>query len=236
MQTDAAEERLRDEGAQAGLTRPAPRDQIPELLHILPLEVVGEMIVNASAYVRVSSKAQDLAMQRAAIERAAAARGDKVTTWYSEKRSGKVLVRPELDRLRADARAGFVRRLYVFRLDRLTRSGIRDTFDVIDDFRRHGVQLLTVSDGFDLDGPAAEVVLAVMAWAAKMERLAINERISAARERLREQGRAWGRPSRVSPEQREKIVTLRREGRSIRAIAMALKLPKSTVARSTRSS
>lgn len=170
-------------------------------------------------------------MQRAAIERAASARGDNVTTWYAEKQSGKVLARPELDRLRADARAGFVRRLYVFRLDRLTRSGIRDTFEVIDDFRRHGVQLLTVSDGFDLDGAASEVVLAVMAWAAKMERLAINERISAARDRLREQGRSWGRPSRVSEEQRRKIAALRTEGRSIRAIAVAMKVPRSTIAR-----
>lgn len=190
--------------------------------------------MNVAAYLRVSSKAQDLGMQRAAIERAAAARGDVVTRWYAEKRSAKVLARPELDRLRADARAGHIKRLYMFRLDRLTRSGIRDTFTAVEELRQHGVQLLTVSDGFDLDGPAAEVVLAVMAWAAKMERLAINERISAARERLREQGRAWGRPSRVSPEQREKIAALRCEGRSIRAIAVALKLPKSTVARSVR--
>ena len=54
-----------------------------------------------------------------------------------------------------------------------------------------------MADGFSLDGPAAEVVLAVMAWAAKMERLAIAERISAARERIESEGGRWGRPSRV---------------------------------------
>jgi DNA invertase Pin-like site-specific DNA recombinase len=47
-------------------------------------------------------------------------------------------------------------------------------------------------------GPEAEVILAVMAWAAKMERLAINERIAAARERLAGEGRPWGRPPRLS--------------------------------------
>jgi hypothetical protein len=41
---------------------------------------------------------------------------------------------------------------------------------------------VSVSDGFALDGPAAEVILAVIAWAAKMERLAIAEHIRAARE------------------------------------------------------
>ncbi len=148
--------------------------------------------MEATAYVRVSSKAQNHATQRSAIERAAAARGDTIAAWYGEKLSGKTLDRPELTRLRADARAGLVRRLYVYRLDRLARSGIRDTFEVLEELRAHGVEVVTVADGFDLAGPAAEVVLAVMAWAAKMERLAINERISAARERLRAEGKPWG--------------------------------------------
>lgn len=184
----------------------------------------------AAAYVRVSSKSQDGTMQRAAIERAAAARGDTVAAWYEEKRSGGTLARPELDRLRQDARAGGIRRLYLFRLDRLTRSGIRDTFEVVEELRRHGVKILTVSDGFDLDGPAAEVVLAVMAWAAKMERQAINERIAAARERLRAEGRPWGRPRRLTADAIGRARALRAEGRSLRAIAVAMKVPKSTIA------
>jgi len=187
--------------------------------------------MNVAAYCRVSSKAQDLGMQRASIERACAARGDVVTAWYAEKRSGKVLARPELDRLRAEARTGAIRRLYVFRLDRLTRSGIRDTFELIEELRAHGVHLVSISDGFDLDGPAAEVVLAVMAWAAKMERLAINERISAARDRMREQGKAWGRPSSLSDADREGMSKMKLAGRSTRQIAVAMKVPRSTVAR-----
>jgi len=126
--------------------------------------------MNAAAYVRVSSKAQDHASQRAAIERTAIARGDRVTRWYAEKKSAKTIARDELQRLRADVRAGHVRKLYVFRLDRLARSGIRDTFEVVEELRAHGCELVTVADGFDLNGPAAEVVLAVMAWAAKMAR------------------------------------------------------------------
>ena len=184
-----------------------------------------------AAYLRVSSRAQDFTTQKAAIERAAAARGDAIANWYSEKRSGKLLARPELDRLRQDARAGAVARLYVYRLDRLTRSGIRDTFEVVEDLRAHGCNLVSVSDGFDLEGPAAEVVLAVMAWASKMERLAINERISAARERVEAEGGRWGRPSRIDAGQLAKMVKLRRAGRSVREIAVAMKVPRATVAR-----
>jgi putative DNA-invertase from lambdoid prophage Rac len=183
------------------------------------------------AYVRVSSRAQDLATQRSAIEKAAAGHGDTITGWFAEKKSGKALARPELDRLRALVRAKRVSKLYLFRLDRLTRSGIRDTFEVIEELRAHGVQVVSVSDGFALDGPAAEVILAVIAWAAKMERLAINERISAARERLEAEGRQWGRPSRLTEADRARLRALRKQGRSVREIAVAMRIPRSTIAR-----
>jgi DNA invertase Pin-like site-specific DNA recombinase len=82
--------------------------------------------MNSTAYLRVSSRAQDFATEKAAIERAASARGDSITTWYSEKRSGKLLAGPELDRLRRDARAGAVRRLFDPRKNNPhSREGVR---------------------------------------------------------------------------------------------------------------
>ena len=108
------------------------------------------------------------------------------------------------------------------------------TLEIVEELRAHRVDLVTISDGFDLDGPAAEVILAVMAWTAKMERLAINERISAARDRLAAEGRPWGRPSRFTPADRRKMAKLRDEGRTIREIAVALKIPRSSVARAVR--
>ncbi len=187
------------------------------------------------AYLRVSSRSQDLATQRAAVERAASARGDAISTWYAEKQSGKTMARSELQRLRVDARAGHLLRLYVFRLDRLTRSGIRDTFELIEELRAHGVDLVSVADGFDLNGPAAEVVLAVMAWAAKMERIAINERIAAARERVEAAGGRWGRPRRMARDEVARAAAMRADGRSVREIAIALKVPRSTVGRALAS-
>ena len=187
--------------------------------------------MRAAAYIRVSSKSQTLDMQRAAIERAARTRRDTITEWFSDKQSARTLSRPGLEKLRQAAREGRVPRLYVYRLDRLARSGIRDTFEVIEDLRRHHCELVTVSDGFDLAGPAAEVVLAVMAWAAKMERLAIKERIASARLRLEQEGRSWGRPPRLTPLERARIADLRRGGATIREIAVAVSAPRATVAR-----
>lgn len=192
------------------------------------MRVTRPTLVSA-AYVRVSSKAQTLDMQRDAIQRAAAARRDPITTWYAEKQSARTIERTALARLRADARAGAFQRLYVFRLDRLARSGIRDTLEVVEDLRAAGVELVTVSDGFSLDGPSADIILAVMAWAAKMERLAINERISAARTRLAAEGRPWGRPPVTNARERARILELHRGGSSVRTIAMTLKIGRSAV-------
>jgi DNA invertase Pin-like site-specific DNA recombinase len=118
--------------------------------------------MRAAAYIRVSSKSQTLDLQRVAIERAARTRRDAIADWYSDRQSARTHSRPGLEQLRQAAREGRVPRLYVYRLDRLARSGIRDTFEVIEELRRHYCELVTVSDGFDLAGPAAEVVLAVM--------------------------------------------------------------------------
>lgn len=124
-----------------------------------------------------------------------------------------------------------MRRLYVFRVDRLTRTGIRDTLAIVDELRRAGVELVSIADGFDLQGPAAEIILAVMGWAAQMERAALGDRISHARERVAAAGGKWGRPRLVSRELAEKALHLRvNEKRSVRQIAIALKIPRSTVA------
>lgn len=187
----------------------------------------------AIAYIRVSSRAQDHASQRDAIERAADVRGDQVDDWRSETKSARTMARAELQRLLTDARAGRLRglRLYVFRLDRLTRTGIADTLTTLDDLRAGGVQVVSVADGFDLEGPHAEVIVAVMAWAAKMERLATAERIAAARDRIEAEGGHWGRPRRMATADVRRAKAMQAEGRSVRAIASALRIPRSTIAR-----
>ncbi len=188
-----------------------------------------------AAYIRVSSLTQSHATQRHAIESRARERGELAElAWFEETISAKTMNRPELERLRAAVRARTVSRLYVFRLDRLSRSGIRDTFQVIEEMREHGCELVSISDGFDLAGPAADVIVAVMAWAAQQERLVRNERIAAARTRLAAAGEPWGRPPRMTPAERASAATMRRDGATLRTIAAALGIPRATVARALR--
>lgn len=182
-----------------------------------------------AAYLRVSSRSQNLATQRTAIEQMAKARGDVIETWFEEKRSGGKLERPALDHLRAVAAGGAIERLYIFRLDRLTRTGIRDTLGILEGLRSAGCEVRSVADGFALDGPGSEIVAACMAWAAQMERLALGERISAARARVEKAGGKWGRPARVPPGVARRIVAGRKK-HSIRWLSAAYKVPRSTVA------
>lgn len=190
--------------------------------------------MTVAAYLRVSSESQDLATQRDAIQRVARARGDEITGWYQEKASGRTLKRVELDRLRADARHGRVTRLYLFKLDRLTRSGLVDTVSVVREFQRAGVELVSVTDGFDLAGPAAELIIGVMGWAAEFERQSIAIRTKAARARIEADGGSWGRPRRMTPSEVARARELREAGRSVREIAEAIKVPRATVGRALR--
>jgi DNA invertase Pin-like site-specific DNA recombinase len=73
-----------------------------------------------------------------------------------------------------------------------------------------------------------------MAWAAQMERVAINERISAARARVETEGGRWGRPRRMDESQVRKAAELRGRGLSVRQVAKQLGLASSIVGRAVR--
>lgn len=181
-------------------------------------------------YLRVSTGGQSVETQNDSVVRAASARGERIGRVYAEIEGGAARRRPELDRLLCDVRAGLVTRLYVYRLDRLSRAGIRATLSIVEELRQHGVELVSIADGFTVAGPAQDVVLAVLAWAAQMERQAISERISAARTRVRAEGGQWGRPRRMGIDL-EQAKGMQSAGKTLRQIAMAMHVPKSTLHR-----
>lgn len=185
-----------------------------------------------ACYVRVSSRTQTVRTQMDAIEQTARARGDSVALVYEETKSGKTITaRPELARMRMDAHQGKIARLYVFRLDRLTRSGVKDTFEVIEELRKAGVELVSVTERFDFEGPGGQIILAVLAACAQMEIATLSERISAARDRIEREGGRWGRPSRVSAKLLKQAHTMATNGRTMSEIAVALKIPRATIGR-----
>jgi DNA invertase Pin-like site-specific DNA recombinase len=136
--------------------------------------------------------------------------------------------RPHLRKLRTAIRRGEVGRVWVWRLDRLTRSGIMDTLAAIREMRTFECECASVSDSFALEGPSSDLVLSVLAWAAQMEREKIRENQGAARARIEAQGGKWGRPA-IPDSKRQEILRLRKLGYPQRAIAKLTETSKTTV-------
>jgi len=155
--------------------------------------------------------------------------------WYEEKLSAKTNDRPELNRLLADLKAGKHSSLYVFKLDRLCRTGVADTFRVVELVREARVTLHAVADNLvlrpDREDITSEVLIFALGLAAKLERTARNDRIAAARTRIEAKGGRWGHPVSTSKAQDRKCAELADAGRTVREIAMALGIKRSTVAR-----
>lgn len=187
--------------------------------------------MTVAAYIRVSSLGQSYEMQRDEILRSC----PNVSVWYEEKASAKTNERAALQRLLADVRMGRVSALYIFRLDRLTRTGVGDTFKIVDELRRAGVTLRSVSDGVvvtpNKDDVTSDVLVFALSLAAKLELTAKNERIAAARTRAAKLGKSWGRPPRMTDDQVAKARSLKSEGKSTRYIARCLGVPLATVFR-----
>lgn len=189
-----------------------------------------------AAYIRVSTKQQDYEAQRQAIETATAARGERVDAWFSEKTGAHHMQRPELDRLRQLVRLGRFSKLYVFQISRFSRSGIGDTLTVIEEMRRNGCALESLADPFGaaLGGPLGDLCIAMVAWAAQMERAALNERLHAARARVEARGGAWGRPKKLSGDTIRLALEGIAAGKSLRQVARDLTVAPTTLAKTLR--
>jgi putative DNA-invertase from lambdoid prophage Rac len=183
-----------------------------------------------AAYVRVSSKAQTLKTQKDAILRVCKARRERIAVWFEERVSSQN-ERPQLNALREFIRGGGARKLYVFRLDRLTRGGACEMLNLMNEFKTHGCEVESIADGFGFSGPAREIVFAVLGMCAELERAAIAERVTAARRRIEAGGGTWGRPSTVTDKQRQQIRKMAASDWSIRSIAEEIGLAPSTVHR-----
>lgn len=108
--------------------------------------------------------------------------------------------------------------------------GVVDTSKLVGEIHAAGCELIAVSQGFDFSQPIiGGLLVAMLAFAAELEWSTQQDRLTAAREARRRAGKSWGRPPKNAGAVGARIVELRAEGRSIRAISVALKVPKSTV-------
>ncbi len=102
--------------------------------------------------------------------------------------------RPVLDQMLADARAGRVRAILVWALDRLHRSMV-GAISTILECDRLGVPVISLREPWlDTSGPVRPLLVAIFGWVAEQERARLIERTKAGLERARRQGKRLGRP------------------------------------------
>lgn len=185
-------------------------------------------------YVRTSTLDQTGEAQLHALRRATEARGWTETREFIDLgHSGAKASRPALDELKRAARAGEVREVMVFGLDRLGRS-LRDLLVLLDELTAAGCAVISLRESIDLTTPTGRLLVHLIASLAEFERELIRERVKSGIARVKatgktRSGKAVGRPRRGVNV--DAVNRLRAEGRTWRQIAQALKVPRRTLER-----
>jgi DNA invertase Pin-like site-specific DNA recombinase len=135
-------------------------------------------------YARVSSRDQNLDLQRDALTAAAC---DRI---YEDTISGARKDRPGLAQALDVLREGDT--LVVWKLDRLGRS-VRDLLDFAGGLSDRGIGFVSLTDSIDTTTASGRFFFNVMASLAQMERELMVERTQAGLTAAREQGRIGGR-------------------------------------------
>ena len=155
-------------------------------------------------------------------------RGLDVEAVYEEHASA-AKVRPEFNRLMADAHAGKFDVVIVWALDRLGRS-MTGNLNTILKLDAMGVQVISAREPWlDMGGPVRSLLIAVFGWVAEQERLRIVERTRAGLDHAKAKGIKLGRPpARIDL---DAAVRLRSSGMSLRDVARKLHVGSSTLHR-----
>ena len=74
--------------------------------------------------------------------------GQQIKVYTDKGYSGKNIDRPAFSEMLRDIRAGKIRRVIVYRLDRISRS-VLDFANVIDIFQKHHVEFVSTMEKFD---------------------------------------------------------------------------------------
>ena len=185
------------------------------------------------AYVRVSEETENPENQKYAIYEWAARSGHQVLNVYEDIGvSGALppIERPGFRKLleSLDGADGLV----VYALDRLARS-LGELVEVFKLLEARGKVIVSVRESWlqQLDPAVRKLVIAVLGWAAEMERMFISERTKLALARLKARGVRLGRPRKVTEATALEAVKYVERGYTLKDAAKLLGVGYKTLAR-----
>jgi DNA invertase Pin-like site-specific DNA recombinase len=172
-------------------------------------------------YARVSTVGQDLASQLALLK---AAGCEKV---FREKITGTTADRPQLKRLMKTLAAGDV--VIIPAVDRLSRD-TADLLVIARDIQRAGAGLRSLAEPvLDTMGDSAELVLAMLGVAVKLERHRIAERTARGRADAKANGVKFGRKPILTPHQQQEARKRVEAGEPQRSVARRYNVSQATI-------
>jgi DNA invertase Pin-like site-specific DNA recombinase len=177
-------------------------------------------------YARVSTDAQSLEDQTAALKAAGCER------IFAEKRSGADSSRQALAKLMKTASSGDT--VVVTRLDRLARS-TRDLLNVLDRFGKDGVGFKSLREtAIDTTTPHGRLTISILASIAEFERELIAARMSEGRKRAVTKGVKFGPKFKLNRFQRQEALERLEAGESQATIAQTYNVDRATISRLQR--
>jgi DNA invertase Pin-like site-specific DNA recombinase len=171
-------------------------------------------------YARVSTTAQDAALQRDALDLAGCAK------IFEDQISGATAERPGLDAALAYLREGDA--LVVWKLDRLGRS-LPHLIETVNRLGKRGVGFRSLTEGVDTGTPNGRLVFHIFGALTEFERDLIRERTGAGLAAALARGRKGGRRPVITEEKLARVEALIAGGLNVREAAGRIKVGKSAL-------
>ena len=129
-----------------------------------------------AVYVRQSVEKKNSISIESQIEFCKKVAGQELSVYLDRGYSGKNTHRPDFQRLLADVKDGKIEKLYVYRLDRFSRS-VADFGRLWEILRAHNVEFVSVNENFDTSTPMGRAMLHIIMVFAQLERETTAERV-----------------------------------------------------------
>jgi DNA invertase Pin-like site-specific DNA recombinase len=185
-------------------------------------------------YARVSTDKQENANQLDQLRAFAVRLGWEIAVEYVDTVSGSgKKARPQFERMMLAASQKHFDMVLFWRLDRLSREGVRMTLTYLERLDSWGVAWRSYQEPYlDSCGVMKDLVISVMALMAQQERIAISERTKAGLARAVKAGKVLGRRAVLVDVKRAR--EMQRGGLGLRPIAKKLKVSVNTLTRALR--
>lgn len=187
------------------------------------------MLNRVAIYARVSTNDQTTQNQVLVLRELAKSHNATVTAEFLDK--GASGVKKDRDALKAmltAAKAGKFETLYVYSIDRLSRS-TKDLIQVVEELNSLGITLVFQRENIDTKSAIGQFFLTVLGSLAQFEREIMIERINAGIARAKSAGKKMGRPTKVNDGLKNAVTMLHEKGVSIRNIAQTCSIGIGTI-------